>query len=217
MVKETYQVKKWAGRFGDEFTDRNYYGSDETDESYRKDIGISRRELNQYFLGELNRDISILEVGSSIGTQLNTLQDMGFKNLYGIEVNSYALALSKRKNKDVNIIKGSALDIPFKDGYFDLVFTSGVLIHIHPKDIKKAMGEIYRCSSKYIWGFEYFSPKFTEILYRGEKNMHWKANYVKLYLDSFDNLKVVKEKRYKHLDNDNIDAMFLLKKKKNEK
>ena len=31
---------------------------------------------------------------------------------------------------------------------FDLVFTSGVLIHIAPDDLSIIMGEIYRCTSQ---------------------------------------------------------------------
>jgi len=52
----------------------------------------------------------------------------------------------------VNLIQGSVFDIPFKDKYFDMVFTAGVLIHVSPSDIKKVLKEIYRCSTKYIWG-----------------------------------------------------------------
>jgi len=53
--------------------------------------------------------------------------------------------------KRINIIHGVADDIPFKDGYFDMVFTSGVLIHISPGNINRVLDEIYRCSREYIW------------------------------------------------------------------
>jgi len=137
---------------------------------------------------------------------------MGYKNLYGIEPQEYAVELSKKATKNINIIKGDVFNIPFKDNFFDLVFTSGVLIHINPHDVKRALREIYRCSKKYIWGFEYYADKYTEILYRGQKNLLWKANFLKIYQDIFPDLKVVKMKFLKYLDNDNIDLMFLLKK-----
>lgn len=94
------------------------------------------------------------------------------------------------------------------------MFTSGLLIHIAPSDIKVVIQEIHRCTKKYIWGFEYYADKYTEIVYRGKKNLLWKANFPKIYLELFKNLKLVKEKRLKYLNNDNIDAMFLLKKRK---
>jgi len=42
---------------------------------------------------------------------------MGFKNLYGVEINKKAIEISKSITKNIYIIQGSALDIPFKDNY----------------------------------------------------------------------------------------------------
>jgi pseudaminic acid biosynthesis-associated methylase len=141
---------------------------------------------------------------------------MGFKNLYGIEINDYAVELSKQRTNNINIIQGSAFDIPFKNEYFDLVFTSGVLIHIPPLDINLALNEIYRVTREYIWGFEYYDEKYTEVIYRGNKNLLWKANFSKIYLSLFDDLELIKEKKLKYLNDNNIDLMFLLRKKVNK-
>ena len=43
--------------------------------------------------------------------------------------------------------------------------------------------------------------------------MNWKANFAKLYRDKFEDLELVKEKRIKYLDNDNVDSMFLIRKR----
>ena len=137
---------------------------------------------------------------------------MGFKNLYSIGPQEYAAQLSKRRTKNINIIKGDVFNIPFKNEFFDIVFASGVLIHVHPRNIKRAMKEIYSCSKKYICGFEYYADKYTEILYRGYKNLLWKANFPKIYMDTFPDLKIVKIKFLKYLEDDNTDIMFLLKK-----
>ena len=212
MNNDSYQVKRWKGRFGITYTDRNTYTVRELDKLCKKDYGVTRTALNNLFIGKLNRNVRILEVGSNNGNQLLLLKKMGFKNLYGIEVNSYAVEFSKRRCKGINIIEGSAFDIPFKDKYFDLVFTSGVLIHIHPKDIKKAMKEICRCSSKYIWGFEYYADRYDKIIYRGHENLLWKTNFKDIYLNLFNRLMPVKEKKLKYLYNENVDMMFLLKK-----
>lgn len=214
MSKITKQMKKWTNEFGREYTDRNTLTLEEMNGLYKKNYGITRAELNKLFVGDLDRSVRILEVGSNIGNQLLYLKNLGFKNLYGIEINSYAVEFSRSRTKNINIIQGAAFDIPFKNEYFDLVFTSGLLIHIAPSDIKVVIQEIHRCTKKYIWGFEYYADKYTEIVYRGKKNLLWKANFPKIYLELFKNLKLVKEKRLKYLNNDNIDAMFLLKKRK---
>ncbi|MDD5617612.1 MAG: methyltransferase domain-containing protein [Candidatus Omnitrophica bacterium] len=208
----TYQMKKWGQDFGRNYTDRNNYTVDMMDRLYKKNYGITRTRLNELFVGGLKKSIKILEVGSNIGTQLASLQKMGFKNLYGIEINKYAIDRAKSKTKDINIIEGSIFDIPFKDRYFDLVFTSGVLIHINPKDIEKGLREIYRCASSYIWVYEFYSDRYENILYRGEKNLLWKANYPNVYTRIFPDLKIIKHKFLKYLENDNKDVMALLKK-----
>lgn len=213
MWKTTEQLRNWKGSFGNEYTKRNAFSLEEMDEVYKERYGITRTELNKTFVGNLNRSIKILEVGSNIGNQLANLQKIGFENLYGIEINSHVVECSKARTSNINIIQGSAFDIPFKNSYFDLVFTSGVLVHIAPSDIEKVLKEIYRSSNKYIWGFEYYADTYTEVTYRGHDNLLWKTNFARLYLDSFNDLKLVKEERLKYLENENIDAMFLIRRR----
>lgn len=213
-VNETPQMKTWSGEFGKAYTDRNPQTAAEVENLYLKQFGMTRIAMNEEFIGNLSRDMRILEVGANVGIQLMTLQKMGFKNLYGIELQQYAVEKGKQNSKNINLIQGYAFDIPFKDGYFDLVYTSGVLIHISPNDIHLALKEIHRCSSKYIWGLEYYADEYTEGGdYRGHRNLFWKTNFANEYLKLFEDLEVVKEKKYKYLDNDNLDIMFLFQKK----
>ena len=121
--------------------------------------------------------------------------------------------MSKKRMNGINIIQGLAFDIPFKDGYFDFVFTSGVLIHISPDNISEAINEIYRCTSKYIFGYEYFSEKYEEIKYRGNENLMWKGDFSGMYMEKFASCKMIKKKMLPWLDSDNTDLMFLLEKK----
>ncbi len=212
MAKITRQMEEWAGQFGKEYTDRNALSLDELQELYKGYFGITRLEMNQKFIGKLDRDMRILEVGANIGNQLSMLQNMGFKNLYGIELQPYAVELSKSRTKNINLIQGSALDIPFKDGYFDLVFTSGLLIHISPEDISRVLDEMHRCTCKYIWGIEYFAEEYTKVIYRDHDDLLWKTDFPKLFLDRFKDMKAVKIEYFKYLNNDNVDVMFLLQK-----
>jgi len=138
---------------------------------------------------------------------------MGFKKLYGIELQEYAVKLSKTRTKNIKIIQGSAFEIPFKRHFFDLVFTSGLLIHIAPSNINKVLDEIHRCTKHYIWGSEYYSDKYEEIKYRKQTGLLWKTDFAQLYLRRFDDLELIKEEHYKYLDNDNLISMFLLRRK----
>lgn len=210
-MAKTREEKFWSSKFGKEYISRNTFNPQGLDRLYVSKFGISRSKLNKDFLSNLKIK-NILEVGCNIGNQLALLQKQGFKNLYGIEVFPNAVELAKKHTKDINIIQASAFDIPFKDNYFDLVFTAGVLIHINPKNLKKIMGEIYRTSKKYIWGYEYYSPKHAAIDYRGNKSFLWKGDFAQLYLKYFPDLKLVKNRRLKYSNGAGCDEMFLLKK-----
>lgn len=212
-MSKTYQEENWGGNHGNEYNQRNPQNIEDMDKIYAQNYGgVTRSDLNKEFIDTLLRDIKILEVGAGVGAQLDGLQKMGFQNLYGIEINRDAIEISKKNLKGVDIILSSALDLPFKDNYFDLVFTSGVLIHISPDNIKTVIKEIVRCSKKYIWGFEYFAEDYTEVNYRGKDDLLWKTNFAQLYLDTFPELKLNKEKKIKYTGDDNVDVMFLLEK-----
>lgn len=214
MTKLTQQMQAWMDEFGKIYTDRNLETVQEMNILFKQNLGMTRTELNQRFLGDMDRSNKIFEAGSNFGKQLMCLQEMGFTELYGIELQQYAVELSKSTTKNINLIQGTIFDIPFKDAYFDLAFTSGVLIHIHPDDIQDALKEIHRCTQKYIWGYEYYSDRYEHVPYRSEENLLWRADFVKLYLDLFPDLELAKEEKYKYLDNDHIDTMFLLRKVK---
>jgi pseudaminic acid biosynthesis-associated methylase len=209
------QEKFWSGDFGKNYTDRNSRHKEELNSIYTTWYGTTRTKMNEAFLAGLPKDARILEVGCNTGMQLANLKEMGFTSLYGVELQDYAVEKAKEYTNGINIIQGSAFDLPFKDRYFDLVFTSGVLIHIAPENLPKVFAEMYRCTKTYIWGFEYFADKTTNINYRGNEGFLWKANYGKLIRDQFKDMALVKEEFYKYIteaEKGNVDFMYLLKK-----
>ena len=215
MKHKTHQSEKWCGEFGKEYAARNKPSIKYVESIYLSNYGLTRRSMNELFLSEVNKDIKILEVGCNVGNQLVLLKQMGFTNLYGIEISDNALEIAKGREEasGIHFGAGNALDIPFENEFFDMVFTSGVLIHISPRDIKKAVCEVYRCSSRYIWGFEYFAEDYQEIIYRGHKDLLWKADFVRIYAENFKDLMLVKEKRYQYLKDTKLEGkMFFLKK-----
>jgi pseudaminic acid biosynthesis-associated methylase len=213
---ETNQMNFWSGDFGRDYTERNSPKSLEVfNQSYIDRFGVSRFDMFESFIGELHKDSKILEVGCNIGMQLRALQQLGFKNLYGIELQWYAVEKAKASSELINIIQGSAFDLPFKDNYFDLVMTNGVLIHISPDDLPKAISEIIRCSKSHILGFEYFSEDTRAVNYRGHQGFLWKSNFAKHFLNTSKKVSLQKEILYPYLldaEQGNVDHMYLLKK-----
>lgn len=208
------QEQFWSGDFGKEYTDRNSRNQADWDNFYLDNWGITKPELNEKFLGFLPKDSKILEVGCNTGMQLVGLQRGGFKEIYGIELQPYAVQKAKEFTENINIIQGSGFDIPFKDNYFDVVCTNGVLIHISPDNLLKIMAEMVRCSKKYIWGWEYYAAETTTINYRGNNDYLWKADYAQIFIDNFG-LKLVKKEVYPYVnqaESGNADCMYLLEK-----
>jgi len=212
-LPETKQSEKWRGEFGREYSERNLLAPSDLDEIYRRNYGVTRTALNCRFLADIPRSASILEVGCNLGNQLIFLKQMGFEDLTGIEIHQGITKEAQSRVPWAKVMEGSVLKIPFDDASFDLVFTSGLLIHIAPRDLPLAMKEIHRCAKRWIWGFEYYAPQMTDRLYRGQSGLLWKADYARLYAETFPDLELVLEQRVKYLGNENMDSMFLLHRK----
>ncbi len=209
---KTTQLQEWEGDFGREYTDRNSLTPQQVDELWRKNYGVTRTEVNRTFLQSIPTNARILEVGCNIANQLLLLQQLGYSNLHGIEVQGYALDIARSRVRGINLVQSSAFEIPYKDGYFDLVFTAGVLIHISPADLPVAMAEIHRCSRAFIMGAEYYAAQATEVTYRNHNALLWKMDYAQEYLSRFPDLQLVQEQRLPYLESQNVDSVFLLRK-----
>jgi len=210
----TEQIKTWTGSFGREYTSRNTFRDHQDfNRFYRERYGLSRDDLNRRFLGHLSAEARLLEVGCNIGNQLEALGQVGFSNLYGLEIQADAVKQAHLLRPHLNIIEGSAFEIPFRDEFFDVVFTNSVLIHVAPADLARVFSEIYRVSRSWIWGLEYFSPQLIEVRYRGHDNLLWKADYAGLMQRQFPDLVEEKHELYEYLDGSGLtDKMYLLRK-----
>ena len=162
-------------------------------------------------LAGIPKDASILEVGCNVGNILSVLHSLGFTNLRGIELNPRVVEVANTLRPHLDITVGNILDIQGPDRAYDLVYTSGVLIHIAPENIDKAISEVIRVSRKYIWGYEYWAPEYREIPYRGNQNVLWKADFVKLYKNLSD-LSLVYFRKLPLKEESKYDVMYLLEK-----
>ena len=113
----------------------------------------------------------------------------------GVEPNQYALKLARAASVEIGVFPGNALDLPFKNSYFDLVFTANVLIHIRLQDLVTALIEIHRVSNRYILAIEYFAEEETTITYRGHAGLLWKRDFLKHYQDQFPGLTLIRSGR----------------------
>lgn len=163
----------WQGEFGDAYTARNAVVSD---------------HRGPFWTGLLKSwpCTRLLEVGCNLGANLKWIGTiLPPREIYGVDVNECALAQVRMTLSGVNAVWARARELPFRDRFFDLVFTSGVLIHQPPETLRDVMSEIVRCSAKYVLAMEYFAPTHTEIPYRGQSGALFKADYGRLYQEAF--------------------------------
>lgn len=176
------QLKFWTGEFGNAYWERNQV----TPEKLRSGVKAYRR-IFQGIKVE-----SVLEVGSNIGVQLSVIRKLlkSKVKLYAVEPNKIAFSLLT-KNKDLALTRAyncDAFHLPFKDHSVDLVFTSGVLIHISPDNLIHATREIVRVAKRYVLCIEFFSHEPEEKAYRGNRNVFFKRDFGAFYLDHFPEL-----------------------------
>ncbi len=148
----------WAGQFGDQYIERNL---ELTNFKYKD---TDRLNVTKSFFADIPRDASILELGCNVGSIIRILDSMGFTNVTGIDVNSKAIEIISKAHPHYKFINCSIEDyIPYVR--HDLVYTSGVLIHQNPTDLPAITEKMERWSKKWIFGFEYYTPKFERIDY----------------------------------------------------
>lgn len=180
-METTSQLELWKSAFGREYTDRNDQEKPERVTSWRRLLdGIVPRRA--------------CEVGCNVGWNLEYLRRLGVEELYAVEPQAYAVSRARARNPVFNVLQGTAFDLPFKDGFADLAFTSGVLIHIAPDQIGAALDEIYRVSNRYIVAIEYgmAHQKDQEVLYRGKQSALWKRDHGALWQRRFPDLKQIR-------------------------
>ena len=133
---------------------------------------------------------SILECGSNIGRNISYLQKLYPNSKKSIiEINKKAIEINLKKNRIYKYQNKSIINSNFNEKY-NLVFTMGVLIHIHPSELKKNLRKIISFSNKYVLIGEYFSKNPTSIKYQHKKDLLFKRDFGKYIIENF-NLKII--------------------------
>jgi predicted SAM-dependent methyltransferase len=101
--------------------------------------------INEYKVEKILRYTpkNVLDIGCAHGFIVKRLNDLGIP-AYGIDVSKYAVDNKAHQN----VIEGDILDIPFKTGYFDFVYSSDVLEHIPEDQVGDAIFEMVRVSKR---------------------------------------------------------------------
>ena len=104
---------------------------------------LGRRKLFGRVIGELGaaRTAPVLDIGTSAGTNLRLLRDVGFTDVTGLDFNEEAVRWCAEKGLGA-VRLGSVTSIPFEDASFSLILATDIVEHVD--DDTLALSEIRR-------------------------------------------------------------------------
>lgn len=184
----------WAGDFGDQWVDRN---------------GKDFDGRAAFWAGIVERFPSrrILEVGAAHGENLRHLRELATpEDLWGLDLNRAALDAMPKVAPGINAAWGRARELPFRDGFFDLTFTVGLLIHQPDDTLPLVMSELVRTSRRWILCGEYHADERTDVNYRGQEGVLVKRDYGGLYQQLFPDL-VLREEGFLTMEEHGFDRV----------
>ncbi|MCP3932989.1 MAG: methyltransferase domain-containing protein [Bacteroidetes bacterium] len=183
----TDQLEFWKSEFGDNYILRE--GNVVSSEGTRRLM----RDWGRMLIHAVTpKPETVLEVGCNVGRNLMALRHY-IKYVHAVEPNEKAYR-AVRKNPDLNdviIHNTDGFSLPYDDNSIDLVFTSGVLIHVSSGDLDAMIEEINRVAAKYILCIEYFSHEPVEIKYHGHDGYLFKRDFGSYYLNAYPSLRVL--------------------------
>lgn len=102
---------------------------------------VVRRKMFAKYLENLAKDIAILDVGSSSGTNLRMLKELGFTNYHGFDFSELSQKFCHEKNLG-KVIIGDICNSKLPNDFYDIILATDVIEHI--KDDELALKEINR-------------------------------------------------------------------------
>jgi len=204
MGYRTEQENFWAGKFGNDYIERNALNR-----TIRSNIRLFSRILER-----TTRVESLIEFGSNIGSNLKAIQTLiPDINLSAIEINKQCIPhLQRITNCKVHSV--SIFDYNVEE-QFDFVLTNGVLIHINPDMLNLVYEKMYESSKRYICIAEYYNPTPVELTYRDHEGQLFKRDFAGELLDNHNDLELIDYGFIYHRDNtfplDDL-TWFLIKK-----
>jgi pseudaminic acid biosynthesis-associated methylase len=177
----TEQEQFWAGKFGNEYCERN------------RDTGLVAGNLRLFsdVLARAPGVRTVIEFGANIGLNQRALRQLlPDASLSALEINAEAAIELTNLGFLDDVFNQSLLTFVPPKGY-DLAFTKGVLIHLAPEMLQDAYRVLYEASSRYVLVVEYYSPSPMMIPYRGHDQRLFKRDFAGEMLDAYPALRLV--------------------------
>jgi spore coat polysaccharide biosynthesis protein SpsF len=173
MNFKTEQEAFWAGKFGNEYIQRNQ----------GKELLAANLDFFSKALRSSRQIQTCIEFGSNIGMNLKALKLLyPAQEQHAIEINAEAALVLANEIPSDHIHRCSILDFS-PQRTWDLAFIKGVLIHINPAALAQVYDKLVESTNKYLLIAEYYNPVPVAIPYRGHTDRLFKRDFAGEILD----------------------------------
>lgn len=170
----------WSSEFGNAYLERN------------RTAGAGRERFFERLISTC-RPRRVLEVGCGHAVNLPYFAGhVDAKHIWGVDINEASLAAARRDNPTFNVAWSPARSLPFRDEWFDLVYTVAVLMHQPDTTLPIVMSEIVRCSRRWVMCAEYYAEDRSEVEWRAPGALI-KRDFTAVYLAHFPELRLVEQ------------------------
>lgn len=135
--------------------------------------------LHEFWQPEVTTGMSVCEIGSNAGPNLNRLHELGYSDLSGVEINPHAIRQMRATYpalEGVPVTEGpleQALPA-MAAGEVDVVFSMAVLLHVHPSS-NSVLAEMMRVAARYVCVIEAETTTLRYIFARDYQRMFERA------------------------------------------
>jgi len=177
MITKETQARHWAGK--DQKIIQSYWDSPPATKRSKWFV----EQLRHYHFD------TIFEVGFFAGRNLRYISEaFPDAKVGGLEINPKAVKFAQDKLPDAELFCMDLHNIMDIDDTFDIVFTSGVLIHVPPDDVIAAIDKMLTRADKYVMHLEQIGhnevvagPKELNPIYKVSDQVQWNPNLVAAY------------------------------------
>ena len=113
------------------------------------EMGNIQSSFNYFLKFNISKNAKILDVGCNSGSLIYNLYNLGYKNVFGIEINANAVNKGKMVYPSIanNLSIHKAGEIPFENNFFDVIVMFDVIEHV-PEVCKFLKNEVNRVLKK---------------------------------------------------------------------
>jgi cyclopropane fatty-acyl-phospholipid synthase-like methyltransferase len=143
---------------------------------------------------------SIFEIGFFSGRNLKHVEEvLPEVSINGLEINKKAVEFAKARLPKANLLHMDLHNMHNIKEKYDVIFTSGVLIHVPPDEIPNVLMKCLDLSSKYVMHIETIGknevasgPMHLKPTYKVSDQLQWNVDLISVYKNIGFNVNVIK-------------------------